>query len=41
MADNQDMELASQWFVNNVPDYKDKNIYADLIPISAGISRPM
>jgi len=31
-ADNQDMESASHWLMNNVPDYKNKNIYADLWP---------
>lgn len=31
-ADNGDMELASQWFINNIPDYKNKKIYADLWP---------
>ena len=32
MAANQDMGAASQWMINNVPDYKNQNIYADLWP---------
>ena len=26
------MELASQWFINYDPDYKNENIYSDLSP---------
>ena len=29
---NEQMKLASQWFVNYDPDYKNKNIYSDLWP---------
>ena len=29
---NQQMKLASQWFVNYDPNYKNENIYSDLSP---------
>ena len=29
---NNEIELASQWFVNYDPNYKNKNIYSDLWP---------